>query len=77
MSHGSPRMRRISSEVARSIFANLETGGSPSQGNIDYATLIYSGFNCKGSTVRVELHSQVVSIKAILLFVKAIIIQRV
>lgn len=77
MSHRSPRMRRISSEVARTIFANLETRSSPSQGKIDYAVLVHSGFNGKGSAVRVELHSQVVSIEAILLFVKAIIIQRV
>ncbi len=67
-------MRRISSKVARPIFANLKAGGSLSHGDIDYAVLVYSRLNCKGDAIRMELHSQVVSIEAILLFVKAIIL---
>lgn len=47
------------------------------QGDINYAILIDSGSDCKRGASRVKLHGQIVSIEAILPFVKSVIGQRV
>lgn len=70
-------MRRVGSKIASPVLTNLKAWCSLVQGEIDDAVLVDSRFYRVGSTRRIELHSHIVSIEAVLPLIKPIVSERV
>lgn len=75
MSHCSPWMRMIRSEVCGTILADLETRSQLLDGDIDNTVFVPGRLDCICVALLVHFHSHIFGIKAGLRLVKTIVLQ--